>query len=174
MALSLNHSATSHRILGLDPGLRHCGWGIIEKSGQHLKYIASGTVHPIVEGELPARLLDLHLKLKEVIEEFNPDMAAVEIIFQNKNPESTLKLGHARGVVVLTAALSHIHVFEYSAKTIKQAVTGTGGAAKEQVQAMVKVLLPLATPKGADAADALAVAICHSHHQQNYKEIQYS
>lgn len=159
-------SQKSIRIIGLDPGLRHCGWGIIDRVGNHLIYIASGRINPIIQDEMAGRLLDLHQKLVKVFEEFQPEMAAVEQTFQNKNPDSTIKLGHARGVILLTASLSGLSVAEYSARTIKQAVVGNGAAAKTQVEAMVRILLPLSNPKDADAADALAVAICHSHHQQ--------
>ena len=151
------------RILGLDPGLVHTGWGIIDTDGTRLSYVASGAVHPPKDGDLADRLKALHDGLAGILRQYEPDQAAVEETFQNKNPKSTLKLGHARGVVLLAPALFGLTVAEYSAKSVKQSVVGTGGAAKEQVQMMVKTLLPGCDVRNADAADALAVAICHGH-----------
>lgn len=151
------------RILGLDPGLRHTGWGVIDAAGSRLSFIACGTVNPVTEGSMAGRLKDLHDSLTEVVDLYRPDEAAVEETFLNKNPGSTLKLGHARGVVLLVPALFGLPVAEYSAKSVKQSVVGTGGATKEQIDMMVRTLLPGCNPPGPDASDALAVAICHGH-----------
>ena len=158
------------RILGLDPGLVHTGWGVIDTDGIRLSYVASGAVHPPKDGELADRLKALHDGLADVLRRYEPAEAAVEETFLNKNPNSTLKLGHARGVVLLAPALFGLRVAEYSAKSVKQSVVGTGGAAKEQVQMMVKTLLPGCDVKNADAADALAVAICHGHRAGTHKK----
>ena len=151
------------RILGLDPGLRHTGWGVVEAEGSRLRYIACGAVNPRTDGAMAERLKDLHDALTEVLNEFRPEEAAVEETFLNKNPGSTLKLGHARGVVLLAPALFGLSVAEYSAKSVKQAVVGTGNATKDQIGMMVRTLLPGCNPPSDDAADALAVAICHGH-----------
>lgn len=150
------------RILGIDPGLRLTGFGLIEKSGQKLTYLASGVVKS-GEGELPQRLGMLFAGLNEVIATYQPDTCAVEIVFVNVNPQSTLLLGQARGAVICAAVSSNIPVAEYTALQIKQAVVGHGKAAKEQVQEMVKRLLNLPVAPTADAADALACAIAHAH-----------
>lgn len=156
-------------LLGLDPGLRTTGWGIIESRGNRLTYVAHGIVTSTNTESLPQRLLQLHDGLISVLDAWQPVSAAVEQTFVNKNPQSTLKLGQARGVVLLVPALRGIPVAEYSANHIKKAVVGVGHAAKEQVHAMVSRLLPGAKNMCADAADALAVAICHAHHQQSAK-----
>ena len=150
------------RILGIDPGLRTTGFGIIEQTGQTLAYVASGVVKS-GDGELPLRLGVLFAGLSEVIATYQPDTCAVEIVFVNVNPQSTLLLGQARGAVICAAVSSHIPVVEYTALQIKQAVVGHGKAAKEQVQQMVKRLLNLPVAPTADAADALACAIMHAH-----------
>ena len=150
------------RILGIDPGLRLTGFGLIEKSGQKLTYLASGVVKS-GEGELPQRLGVLFAGLSEVIATYQPDTCAVEIVFVNVNPQSTLLLGQARGAVICAAVSSNIPVAEYTALQIKQAVVGHGKAAKDQVQEMVKRLLNLPVAPTADAADALACAITHAH-----------
>ena len=150
------------RILGIDPGLRLTGFGLIEKTGQKLTYLASGVVKS-GEGELPQRLGVLFAGLNEVIATYQPDTCAVEIVFVNVNPQSTLLLGQARGAVICAAVSSNIPVAEYTALQIKQAVVGHGKAAKEQVQEMVKRLLNLPVAPTADAADALACAIAHAH-----------
>ncbi len=151
------------RILGLDPGLRHTGWGVIDAEGSRLSFIACGIVHPRTEGSMAGRLKDLHDSLTEVVDMYRPEEAAVEETFLNKNPGSTLKLGHARGVVLLVPALFGLEVAEYSAKSVKQSVVGTGAASKDQIEMMVRTLLPGCNPSGSDASDALAVAICHGH-----------
>ena len=151
-------------ILGLDPGLGCTGWGVIAAEGNRLSHVANGQVRTDPKAELPARLLDLSEKLAEVLAGHAPEAAAVEEVFVNDNPQSTLKLGQARGVVLLAAAARGIAVGEYAPRLVKKAVVGTGGAAKAQVHAMVQRLLPGAKIAGPDAADALAVAITHAHH----------
>ena len=152
------------RLLGLDPGLRHTGWGVIEADGNRLRHVADGAVHSSGARPLAERLVELHDGIARVIAEFAPAEAAVEETFVNKNPTSTLKLGLARGVALLVPALAGIAVHEYPANLVKKSVVGAGHAAKEQVQMMVQRLLPGALIRTADAADALAVAICHAHH----------
>ncbi len=152
------------RVLGLDPGLRHTGWGVIDVAGNRLSHVADGVVHAPTELPLAERLVALFRQLCEVLEQFRPDEAAVEETFVNKNAASTLKLGVARGVVLLAPAERGLPVAEYSANLIKKSVVGAGHAEKEQVQMMVRRLLPGCTTMKADAADALAVAICHAHH----------
>lgn len=154
-------------ILGLDPGLIHTGWGIVETRGSSLKYIASGRINPPVGEDLAERLSHLHQQLKQMIETYKPTQAAVEETFVNRNPVSALKLGQARGVVLMTPAALGLPVFEYSANKIKKSVVGRGHGDKTQVQHMVKILLGGVTIKTPDEADALAVAICHAHHGQS-------
>ncbi|MET1111380.1 MAG: crossover junction endodeoxyribonuclease RuvC [Allosphingosinicella sp.] len=149
-------------ILGLDPGLGCTGWGVIGAEGNRLSHVANGQIRTDAKAELPARLVELHGRLLAIIAEHRPDSAAVEEVFVNDNPQSTLKLGQARGVVLLAAA--SVPVGEYAARLVKKAVVGTGGAEKGQVHAMVQRLLPGVKISGADAADALAVAITHAHH----------
>jgi len=153
------------RILGLDPGLQHTGWGLVEHDGFRLRFCAEGVISTNAGDDLPHRLLVLHRGLAEVIAAQSPDEAAVEHTYVARNPESALKLGQARGVVLLAPALAGIPVREYGAMEVKRAVVGHGHAAKEQVQAMVRHLLPGVTFRRADAADALAIAICHAHHR---------
>jgi crossover junction endodeoxyribonuclease RuvC len=153
------------RILGLDPGLQHTGWGLIEHDGFRLRFLAEGVVSTAAAEDLPDRLLALHRGLAAVIERHAPQEAAVENTYVARNPDSALKLGQARGVVVLAPALAGLAVAQYGAMEVKRAVVGNGHAGKEQVQAMVKHLLPGVTFRRADAADALAVAICHAHHR---------
>jgi crossover junction endodeoxyribonuclease RuvC len=150
------------RILGVDPGLRLTGFGLIEQSGQKLSYVTSGVIKS-GEGELPQRLGVLFSGLNELIATYHPDTCAVEIVFVNVNPQSTLLLGQARGAAICAAVSNKLPVAEYTALQIKQAVVGHGKAAKEQVQEMVKRLLNLPAAPQADAADALACAICHAH-----------
>jgi len=153
------------RLLGLDPGLRITGWGVIEAWDNRLCHIADGVIVTDSRMPLAERLSALYDGLIEVIERFRPAEAAVEETFVNMNAVSTLKLGQARGVVVLVPACCGVPVFEYPPNLIKKTVVGTGHAAKEQVQMMVRTLLPTSATKTADAADALAVAICHAHHR---------
>lgn len=151
------------RILGIDPGLRVTGFGVIEKLGNQLGYVASGCIKSDAQQTLPERLKTLVQGIGEVIETYQPDQAAIEIVFVNVNPQSTLLLGQARGAAISALVLKDLTVAEYTALQIKQAVVGQGKAAKEQVQHMVVRLLNLAGPPSSDAADALACAICHAH-----------
>ncbi|HUG45289.1 MAG TPA: crossover junction endodeoxyribonuclease RuvC [Sphingomicrobium sp.] len=151
-------------ILGLDPGLGTTGWGMIRAEGNRLSHIANGQLKTNASAPLPERLASLAEQLEALIGERRPDCAAVEEVFVNKNPQSTLKLAQARGVALMIAARSGLSVGEYAARLVKKAVVGTGGAQKVQVHAMVSRLLPGTTIAGPDAADALAVAITHAHH----------
>jgi crossover junction endodeoxyribonuclease RuvC len=151
------------RVLGLDPGLRHTGWGIIEVSDNRLSRVAEGVVHVATDLPLAMRLVSLFRQVVCVIEGYRPDEAAVEETFVNRNPASTLRLGVARGVVLLAPAERGLPVAEYSANLIKKAVVGAGHAEKRQVQMMVRQILPGCDITEPDAADALAVAICHAH-----------
>jgi len=152
------------RIIGLDPGLQHTGWGIIDQDGSRLSFVAAGRISSVASQPLAERLVEIHTGLVAVLDAHQPDTAAVEETFVNKNPTSTLKLGVARGVALLTPALHKLKVYEYPANLIKKSVVGAGHAGKEQVQMMVRVLLPASQVESPDAADALAVAICHAHH----------
>ena len=152
------------RILGLDPGLGTTGWGLIEAEGNRLAHIANGQLKTDSAEPLPKRLSHLATQLEALIADHAPSSAAVEEVFVNKNPQSTLKLGQARGVVIMVAARAGIEVGEYAARLVKKAVVGNGNAEKAQVHAMVERLLPGAAIAGPDAADALAVAITHAHH----------
>jgi len=153
------------RVLGLDPGLRATGWGIIDAEGNRLSHVANGVVKTTRPKDLAHRLLELHNGLAEVIAAHRPDSAAVEVTLANKNPSSTLKLGMARGISLLVPALSGLPVGEYLPMIVKKAVVGTGHAQKDQVAHMVSRLLPGCDIASSDAADALAVAICHAHNQ---------
>jgi len=153
------------RIIGIDPGLRRCGWGIIETLGNRLTFVAAGTVTPPVDLSLAERLAVLFAGLGEVLDRFAPAEAAVEETFVNAGARSALILGQARGVALLAPAARSMPVSEYAANLVKKSVVGTGHADKGQIQLMVKTLLPAAEFKGADAADALAIAICHAHHR---------
>ena len=155
------------RLLGIDPGLRFTGWGVIEASGNRLRHIADGVIATDSTASVPDRLKTLHDSLVGIFEQFRPDEAAVEETYVNRDGTATLKLGYARGVCLLAPALSGIAVSEYGAMPVKQAGVGTGAASKEQVAEMVRRLLPGATLRRADAADALAVAICHAHHRSS-------
>jgi crossover junction endodeoxyribonuclease RuvC len=159
------------RLLGLDPGLRHTGWGIIDVEGSHLRYVADGAIHPKADLGLPERLVHLHHALAKVIADHRPAEAAVEETFVSQNAASTLKLGMARGVVVLVPALASLPVSEYPANLIKKSVVGVGHATKDQVQMMVRRLLPGCRLDSEDSADALAVAICHAHHAGTARRI---
>lgn len=153
------------RIIGIDPGLRRCGWGVIESEGNRLTYVACGTVAPPTDLPLADRLVLIHQGLNELIDQFRPDEAAVEETFVNAGARSALLLGQARGIALMTPALRGLVVGEYAANLVKKSVVGSGHAEKPQIQMMVKVMLPAADFKGADAADALAIAICHAHHR---------
>ena len=150
-------------IIGLDPGLGTTGWGIVAKSGSRLSHVANGQVKTDPKAPLAERLVTLDRELTDVILAHRPDTSAVEEVFVNSNPQSTLKLGQARGVCLLALARAGLPVAEYATRLVKKALVGTGGADKAQVQAMLRVLLPGVKLAGADAADALAVAICHAH-----------
>ncbi len=150
-------------IIGLDPGLGTTGWGVIAKSGNRLSHIANGQIRTDPGASLPDRLVTLDRELTDVILAHRPDSGAVEEVFVNANPQSTLKLGQARGVCLLALARAGMPVSEYATRLVKKAIVGTGGAEKAQIQAMLKVLLPGVKLAGADAADALAVAITHAH-----------
>ena len=149
------------RILGIDPGLRATGFGVIEADGPRLTYVASGVIR-IAAGPLPPRLKTIHDGIGEVIREYRPDVAVAEIVFVNVNPQSTLLLGQARGAAITALVVAGLAVHEYTALQVKQAVVGYGRAAKSQVQAMVQRLLRLPGQPSTDAADALACAICHA------------
>jgi crossover junction endodeoxyribonuclease RuvC len=157
--------AQSVRIIGIDPGLRRCGWGIIESEGNRLRFVACGTIAPDVAASLAERLAELHTGLRALIELHRPDEAAVEETFVSSGARSALQLGQARGVALMTPATMGLAVGEYAANLVKKSVVGSGHAEKAQVQMMVKALLPTADFRGADAADALAIAICHAHHR---------
>jgi len=154
------------RLLGLDPGLRTTGWGVVEVDGARVRHVANGHVVSDAAAQTADRLVALFDGITEILERHRPGSAAVEETFVNKNPNSTLKLGQARGVVMLAPRLVGLPVAEYGAMEVKRAVVGNGHAAKEQVQAMVRHLLPGVAFRRADAADALAIAICHAHHRQ--------
>ncbi|MFK7791240.1 MAG: crossover junction endodeoxyribonuclease RuvC [Devosiaceae bacterium] len=157
------------RIFGIDPGLRHMGWGVVELAGTRLSYVASGVISPPAKDALAVRLAALYEALDARLKEFSPDEASVEETFVNKDPLSTLKLGQARGMAMLAPARLGIPVGEYAANQVKKTVVGVGHADKKQVQAMVKVLLPRATFSSPDEADALAIAICHAHQRPTAK-----
>lgn len=154
------------RTLGIDPGLQKTGWGIVETQGTRLIHVANGVVSSTAKLSLAERLVELKSGLEQVITDYAPDSCAVEETFVNKNPVSTLKLGQARGIALLVPASHGLMVAEYTPNHVKKAVVGVGHAAKEQVDAMVQILLPGIKINGADAADALAIAICHAHHAE--------
>jgi crossover junction endodeoxyribonuclease RuvC len=159
-------------ILGLDPGLGTTGWGLVRADGNRLSHIANGQMKTRSADPLPQRLAALAEQLEELIGDFGPEAAAVEEVFVNKNPQSTLKLAHARGVALMLAARAGIAVGEYAPRLVKKAVVGTGAAEKSQVHAMVQRLLPGVEIAGPDAADALAVAITHAHHLASTRATQ--
>jgi crossover junction endodeoxyribonuclease RuvC len=159
------------KILGLDPGLGTTGWGVIEADGNRLRHVANGQLTTDSSAPLPRRLSHLANQLEAIIAGEHPDTAAVEEVFVNKNPQSTLKLGQARGVVIMVAARGGLDVGEYAARLVKKAVVGNGNAEKVQVHAMVTRLLPGTKIAGPDAADALAVAITHAHHLATNRRI---
>ncbi len=158
--------STGILILGVDPGLRNTGWGLIRVAGAQLSYVASGVVRPDPDAALAWRLVGLFEGLTEIVRIHRPGEAAVEETFVNKDARSALKLGQARGMAMLAPALAGVPVAEYAPNLIKKSVTGAGHAEKHQITAMLKVLLPKAKPASADEADALAVAICHAHHRK--------
>ena len=156
-------SAPATRILGVDPGLRVTGFGLIEKSGNSLSYLASGCIKTDAKASLPQRLKTIYAGLRELVAQYRPDQAVVEIVFVNVNPQSTLLLGQSRGAAITALVAGGVEVAEYTALQVKQAVVGNGKAAKVQVQHMVRRLLSLPGDPSPDAADALACAIAHAH-----------
>ena len=157
------------RVLGIDPGLRNLGWGVIDVAGTRITHVANGICHSdstTGDGALARRLAQLHAELTEVLRRFAPDAAAVEHTFVNKDAVATLKLGQARGIALLVPAQAGLDVGEYAPNAVKKAIVGVGHAAKAQVDHMVRLHLPGVKIAGPDAADALAIAICHSHHLQ--------
>ncbi len=163
------------RVMGIDPGLRNLGWGVIDVAGSRLTHVANGICHSAPGGEsgdLAARLLSLHSQLTEVMRLYAPDAAAVENTFVNKDAVATLKLGQARGIALLVPAQFGLTVGEYAPNAVKKCVVGVGHAAKAQIDHMVRIHLPGVQINGPDAADALAIAICHAHHQQSAGRLQ--
>jgi crossover junction endodeoxyribonuclease RuvC len=155
------------RILGIDPGLRRTGWGMVEIDGNRLAFIACGSVETDDKAPLASRLLAIHDGLTRVVDEFRPDESAVESTFVNKDASATLKLGQARGIAMLVPAKAGVTVAEYAPNQVKKTVVGAGHADKAQIRMMVGVLLPKADPQSHDAADALAIAVTHAHHRQS-------
>ncbi len=153
------------RILGIDPGLRNTGWGVIDTEGARLSFVACGTIKPDDKAALSERLRQIHDGLAQVLANFKPDEAAVEETFVNKDARATLKLGQARGVAVLAPALAGLSVAEYAPNLVKKTIVGAGHADKDQIHMMIKVLLPKSDAKTPDAADALAIAITHAQHR---------
>ena len=150
------------RILGIDPGLLHTGWAVIETAGSERRYVASGVILPKPTDALPTRLAKIFNEVSQICETWKPDECAIEYTFVNKNPTSTLLLGHARASAMVAVGTHEIPVFEYEPNKIKKAITGAGHADKTQIDKMVKILLPAAQPKTADEADAIAIALAHS------------
>ncbi len=158
------------RVLGIDPGLERTGWGIIDHEGSRLHFVAAGVIRSKASESMAVRLCRIDAELTKVIAEFKPETSAIEETFVNSNSASSLKLGQARGVAILAPARAGLEVGEYAANTVKKSVVGAGHAAKDQIAMMIKVLLPTAPADlAADAADALAVAICHAHHVPSAK-----
>lgn len=158
------------RVLGVDPGLRNLGWGVVDVLGSRISHVANGICHSTPgegEGDLALRLVSLYSQLSEVLRLYRPDEAAVEHTFVNKDAVATLKLGQARGIALLVPAQAGITVGEYAPNAVKKAIVGVGHAGKDQVDHMVRLHLPGVQIAGADAADALAIAICHAHHLQS-------
>tara|TARA_A100001037_G_scaffold12867_2_gene12014 strand:+ start:32054 stop:32617 length:564 start_codon:yes stop_codon:yes gene_type:complete len=158
------------RIVGIDPGLRWTGWGVIDVDGNRLQHVANGAVASAADDEFAQRLRQLFDGIAEILERYRPAEAAVEETFVNRNPVSTLKLGQARGVVLLAPALKGLTVAEYPANLVKKSVVGAGHAAKQQIHLMVRTLLGGSDVDSSDAADALAVAICHAHHRSTRQQ----
>lgn len=150
------------RVLGIDPGLLHTGWAVVDASGQSRKYIASGVILPKTTLPMSERLVTIFRELTQICETFSPDECSIEITFVNKNPKTTLILGHARSAAIVAVANKNIPIFEYEPNKIKKALTGAGHADKSAVDKMVKILLPVAHPKTPDEADAIAIALAHT------------
>jgi crossover junction endodeoxyribonuclease RuvC len=155
------------RILGIDPGLRRTGWGLIACEGNRLIYLACGSVETNERRALAERLVAIHDGLARIVDEFRPDEAAVEATFVNRDAVATLKLGQARGIALLVPAKAGVLVAEYAPNLVKKTIVGAGHAEKAQIRMMIGVLLPKADPQTHDAADALAIAVCHAHHRQS-------
>lgn len=160
------------RVIGIDPGLRNLGWGILDMAGSRLSHVANGICHSDAGQDLATRLLSLHQQLTAVLQQYAPTAAAVEQTFVNKDAVSTLKLGQARGIALLVPAQAGLEVGEYAPNAVKKCVVGVGHAGKQQIDHMVRVHFPGAVIAGADAADALAIAICHAHHLQSAGRLQ--
>src|SRR5215203_1567615 len=152
------------RILGIDPGLRRTGWGMVVIDGNRLSYVACGSLATDDKAALAMRLLSIHDGLRQVVSDHAPDEAAVEATFVSKDGSATLKLGQARGIAMLVPAIAGLPVAEYAPNLVKKTIVGAGHSEKVQIRMMVKVLLPKADPQSDDAADALAIAVCHAHH----------
>lgn len=157
------------RVLGIDPGLEKTGWGIIDHQGSRLSFVAAGVIKSKASEPMAVRLCRIDAELTKIVEAYKPETSAIEETFVNSNSASSLKLGQARGVAILSPARFGLEVAEYAANTVKKSVVGAGHAAKDQVGMMIKVLLPTSGELSADAADALAVAICHAHHYKPHK-----
>jgi len=155
------------RILGIDPGLRRTGWGLVASDGNRLQFVACGSLATDDKAALAARLLAIHDGLRHVVDEHRPDEAAVEATFVNKDATATLKLGQARGIAMLVPAIAGLPVAEYAPNLVKKTIVGAGHGEKAQIRMMIGVLLPKADPRSDDAADALAIAICHAHHRRS-------
>ncbi len=155
------------RILGIDPGLRRTGWGVVDIEGNRLIFAGCGSVETDAKAALAFRLLAIHDGLMRVVEEFAPDEAAVEATFVNKDAVATLKLGQARGIAMLVPARANVPVSEYAPNLVKKTIVGAGHGEKAQIRMMIGVLLPKADPQSEDAADALAIAVCHAHHRSS-------
>jgi crossover junction endodeoxyribonuclease RuvC len=155
------------RILGIDPGLRRTGWGMIEIAGNRLGFLGCGSVTTNDRDDLATRLLAIHDGLMRILDEFRPDEAAVEVTFVNKNGAATLKLGQARGIAMVVPARAGVPVAEYAPNLVKKSIVGAGHGDKTQVRMMIGVLLPKAIPQSDDASDALAIAVTHAHHRQS-------
>jgi len=150
------------RLLGLDPGLRHTGWGIINSKDNKISWIASGNISPKISLSLSDRLKEIHQGLDSIVKKYKPSVAAIEEVFVNMNGQSTLKLGMARGTAITACSINEMPVYEYAPTRVKQSVTGSGRSKKDQVASMVNILLPRCEIKSEDESDALAVAICHT------------
>jgi len=160
-------SARPIRILGIDPGLRRTGWGVVAIQGSRLSFLACGSLASDDKAALSQRLVSIHDGLRQVVAEHVPDEAAVEATFVNRDAAATLKLGQARGIAMLVPALAGLPVAEYAPNLVKKTIVGAGHSEKMQIRMMVKVLLPKADPQSDDAADALAIAVTHAHHRQS-------
>jgi crossover junction endodeoxyribonuclease RuvC len=155
------------RILGIDPGLRRTGWGMVVIDGNRLSYVACGSLATDGKAALAVRLLSIHDGLRQVVSDHAPDEAAVEATFVSKDGSATLKLGQARGIAMLVPAIAGLPVAEYAPNLVKKTIVGAGHCEKAQIRMMIGVLLPKASPQSDDAADALAIAVCHAHHRQS-------